>query len=97
MPWSSSTRRQRLPKDWPRRRQAVLTRDQHQCQIRRPGCTTAATEVDHIVPSDDHALANLQAACSDCHKLKTRDESRAARNARPKPTRSAERHPGLMR
>lgn len=54
-------------------RRLVLLRDQHQCQLRLPGCTVRATEIDHKVPlmhggTDD--LSNLQAACGHCNRGK---------------------------
>ena len=94
-PWATSTRRRRLPKDWPNRRRQVLDRDRHRCRINGPNCTVEATEVDHIVNNDDHELANLQAVCSPCHKAKTRAEAQAAKAAAPRRTRPAEPHPGL--
>jgi 5-methylcytosine-specific restriction enzyme A len=93
--WSSSTRRQRLPKDWPRLRTAVLERDPI-CRLRYPGCTDRATEVDHRHRGDDHSLANLQGVCSSCHKRKTTSESQQARGVGPLRRRPAESHPGLI-
>ena len=91
-PWASSTRKTRLPADWERRRSAVLYRDGHRCQIAGPTCTQVATEVDHVVPNDDHGLDNLQAACHPCHWAKSQAESAAARLTRARP---GEKHPGL--
>jgi 5-methylcytosine-specific restriction protein A len=77
-PWQGSTRRSRLPGDWERRRRSVLARDEI-CRI----CNDAlATEVDHIVPGDDHSLANLQGVCARCHAAKTRAEAAEARRER---------------
>jgi 5-methylcytosine-specific restriction endonuclease McrA len=89
--WANSTRSRRLPPDWRSIRRRILTRDQHLCRIRLPGCTHQATDVDHVVPGDDHSDTNLQAACLPCHLKKTVAE-------RPKPPttqRPAEKHPGL--
>jgi 5-methylcytosine-specific restriction endonuclease McrA len=56
---------------WLTMRQLILERDAHRCQIRKPGCTSHATQVDHIT-----ALAhggarldpgNLRAACTHCN------------------------------
>lgn len=77
--WSGSTRRQRLPPDWDRRRRSILARDPT-CQDGRV-CQGLAlsTEVDHILAGDDHSLANLQGICHQCHKAKTAAEAAEAR------------------
>ena len=67
---------------WKHARALALQRDNHQCQIRGPRCTTQATQVDHMVNvatggTDD--LTNLQSACKPCHDQKTAREARAAR------------------
>lgn len=93
MPWSTSTRRSRLPSDWRKRRLIVLRRDKGQCQIKGPDCTRMATEVDHVIPNDDHSLTNLQAACHVDHAAKTALEAAAAKPSRLRPS---ERHPGLL-
>ena len=56
---------------WQRIRRTILERDQHTCQIRGEGCTTTATQVDHITPVahggawwDPH---NLRASCATCN------------------------------
>lgn len=82
MPWSSSDRKSRLPSDWGRRRRIVLERCGYQCErVRSSGrrCTSRATDVDHIIPGDDHSLSNLQGLCSWHHKEKTSRESQAAK------------------
>lgn len=96
MPWEGSDRRDRLPPNWateivPR----ILRRDGHTCQIRRPGCTGTATEVDHKNAGDDHRDANLQASCAWCHARKSSAEGNAART-RYSRRRPPERHPGLL-
>lgn len=78
-PWAGSTRRSRLPADWPSRQAACLERDGYVCQLRYDGCLTVATEADHIKPGDNHDLENLQAACSHCHRIKSAREGAAAR------------------
>jgi 5-methylcytosine-specific restriction protein A len=92
-PWAGSTRRARLPANWPAIRSAVLERDGWRCQIRGPRCTGRATDADHIEPGDDHRMANLRAACGPCHDRKSGQEGAAAR---PPLRRPAERHPGLL-
>lgn len=74
-PWAGSTRRQRLPRNWERTRQAVLTRDAHRCTL----CGAPANEVDHRIPGDNHSMTNLQALCTPCHKAKTQAEAAKAR------------------
>ncbi|TDC02109.1 HNH endonuclease [Micromonospora fluostatini] len=93
-PFEGSTRRARLPEDWPARREAVFRRDGDTCHVcLLPG----ADEVDHVVPGDDHRLENLAPIHSwrtpqRCHALKTSAEGNAAR---PRLYRTPERHPGL--
>lgn len=42
-------------------------------------CNNAATDVDHIVPGDDHALPNLQGLCGPHHLVKTANDTNAQR------------------
>lgn len=76
--WRGSTRKQRLPRDWTRRRALVLKRD--------PTCRVCdaepSAEVDHVDRGDDHSLKNLQGICEDCHKRKTQREADVAREQR---------------
>jgi 5-methylcytosine-specific restriction protein A len=81
---------------WRKVRAQVLKRDRNRCQIREPGCTIEATQVDKIVnlaaggaPLDPR---NLRAACAHCNARKAQREATVARNAWKRP---AERHPGL--
>lgn len=56
-----------------RTRADVLRRDNYECQIRGPGCTRRATEVDHIRPKSaggQAVPANLRAACRTCNRYK---------------------------
>lgn len=53
--------------------QAILARDNYECQIRLPGCAGRATVVDHVVPlvrGGGETMAELQAACRHCNQLK---------------------------
>jgi 5-methylcytosine-specific restriction enzyme A len=94
MPWTTSTRRQRLPADWPHIRRAVLNRDHHTCRINSEHCTHKATEVDHIINNDDHGPANLQATCHPCHRDKTTAHAHNAMRAiHAKARHPHERHP----
>jgi 5-methylcytosine-specific restriction endonuclease McrA len=90
--WDSSTRKARLPKNWPQVRHFILARDGHLCRLHFLGCTVEATEVDHIQSGDNHHPMNLHAVCHPCHQLKTLTERELAR---PKTKRPPERHPGL--
>ena len=77
-PWAGSTRRSRLPKDWPRTRRRILRRD--------PVCKECgdrpSTQVDHVKPGDDHSDGNLQGICDPCHASKSGREGNAARGQR---------------
>lgn len=96
--WAGSTRRRRLPVDWPARRARVLQRDGHACTwIQDDGlrCAAHATDVDHIVRGEDHSDDNLRSLCSFHHRRKSGREGALARSKRPTINRPAERHPGL--
>lgn len=70
--------------EYRRNRTVAMRRDKWQCQIRTPGiCAGAARECDHIVPGGGHALANLRAACTPCHRAKTAGEGGGYRSAPP--------------
>jgi hypothetical protein len=73
-PFEGSTRRRRLPKDWPKRRGFVLRRDPT-CRI----CGTApATEVHHLYGWQDNRPEALVGVCTPCHRSETGREGRAA-------------------
>ena len=81
--WAGSTRSSRLPSNWQRIRQQVLTRDHHTCQAcHGTRCGNRRLEVDHIDRGDDHRLANLQTLGHDCHVAKTTAEAAEARRHR---------------
>ena len=56
---------------WKKLRRQILERDNYECQLRRTGCTTVASAVDHIEsPREGGAFfdpANLRAACTHCN------------------------------
>jgi hypothetical protein len=56
---------------WQRIRRTILERDNQLCQINGPGCTTTATQVDHIRPVHNGGAwydpNNLRAACATCN------------------------------
>jgi 5-methylcytosine-specific restriction enzyme A len=95
MNWAGSTRRQRLPSDWPKRVAAVKRRAQGRCeeQHHAVGCDGKGRDVDHKVQGDDHSLSNLQLLSGPCHDRKTRlDNGYVAAVRGP-----AEAHPGRVR
>ena len=96
--WRSSTRRARLPKDWRRIRRQVFERDGWRCTVISDGarCIEFATDVDHVVPGDDHHLSNLRASCARHHALKSAAEGVGARARLPQRRRPREQHPGLV-
>ena len=71
---------------WRQIRPVVLQRDEHQCQIRLPGCKIHANEVDHIIDWRHGGawfdIANLRAACKACN-IAQRNTRHAARNRKP--------------
>lgn len=93
--WKNSNRRSQLPPDWPKRREQVKKRDRACVKCGAPG-----TDVDHIIPGDDHSLGNLRLLCAACHKEKSSAEGGAAyaakRRAIERRLRRTEKHPGLL-
>lgn len=85
--WVNSDRREELPPDWQALRREALERDDYRCQW--PFCGELASDVDHIIPGQDHSLANLQCLCKPHHLTKTARERVAFKQARPR-----EAHPG---
>lgn len=103
MPWSSSDRRSRLPKDWDTIVKRILARDDHRCRFLFPNkgrCPVReGLQVDHIVPSGSDDDSNLQTLCKRHHQMKTQRESAAARSARRelnKKFRRVDAHPGRL-
>ncbi|WP_420814639.1 HNH endonuclease [Paraburkholderia susongensis] len=80
--WSSRNRASRHKRGydaaWVRKRDRILARDCGLCQpCLKRGRTTAATQVDHIVPKFEDGTDdddNLQSICDDCHEVKTKAE-----------------------
>jgi 5-methylcytosine-specific restriction enzyme A len=96
--WSGSNRKERLPSDWYSRRKRVLERDGHACQMETDEgkCLRSATDVDHVIPGDDHSYENLQALCRFHHLRKSGEEGRAAQAPRASKYRKRESHPGAL-
>lgn len=94
--WVGSTRRARLPKDWPAIRARILARDLGRCYICKG---LGADGVDHIVAGDHHDDGNLAAVHHNvppfCHRRKTAAEANTARWSKSRTARPPERHPGL--
>jgi 5-methylcytosine-specific restriction protein A len=103
--WRGSTRRDRLPADWPQRCAAVRELYGTACYICSHG---GASDTDHVQRGDDHQLSNLRPVCgarcqlcraegrTPCHVVKSsREGGIAAQAAKPKRSRPAERHPGM--
>lgn len=81
MAWSTSDRRQRLPKNWADIRRQVQRRAHGLCEAttHARACDGTGTDADHIHAGDNHALTNLQWLSGPCHRAKTATET-AARN-----------------
>jgi 5-methylcytosine-specific restriction enzyme A len=95
--WTNSTRRHRLPPNWPQLRQATATRAGGQCQATTETgqrCPHPGTDCDHIQHGDNHHPDNLQWLCTTHHRAKTAAEALAARNQHPR-RRPPSPHPGL--
>ena len=97
MNWSTSDRRARLPRDWPKRVAATKQRAGGRCEgISLTGedrwhdarCDGIGRECDHEKRGDDHSLSNLRWLSRPCHTRKTQLEKPTRK--RPTPT-----HPGL--
>lgn len=99
MPWSTSDRRERLPRNWQSIRAKVKARAHGLCEADRhdPRCDGIGTDADHIKAGDHHELTNLQWLSEPCHRAKTARESaeRNRQQARLK-RRPTEPHPGLI-
>jgi len=100
--WRGSDRREHLPDNWAAIRRRILARDGLQCTWRYNDarCGELATDVDHIVPGDDHRDSNLRALCDWHHQKKSGSEGGAARAAARRRInqrfRRSEPHPGLL-
>lgn len=82
-----------------------MRRDKKRCQTvvdldTDDVCGKPATEVDHVVPGDDHRLENLEAICEWHHARKSSAEGNAARAKQRAIVRKrfqrTEDHPGLL-
>lgn len=94
--WEGSTRKERLPRDWPDIRRKVLARDRARCQHRKhedgPICGKIGNQVDHIKRGDDHSMSNLQVLCAEHHATKSAREGGQSYTPLRRPP---EQHPAL--
>ena len=98
--WAGSTRKESLPVDWERLRQACLKRDGYRCTWRDNGirCSAPATDADHNNDRDDHSLSNLRSLCGPHHLRRTSQQAYAAKMARKKLGRLPEEpQPGIIK
>jgi 5-methylcytosine-specific restriction protein A len=108
MPWTTSDRASRLPKDWHARRAACYRRAGGRCQWLTNGqrCTTVtplhrqghhqAGHADHIDRTLGDDPTNLQWLCPPHHLAKSSAEgNQARRTQRTDEHHPRERHPGL--
>lgn len=88
-----------MPPGWYKIRLRILERDGYQCtHIRQDStggrCPEKATDVDHIIPGDDHSDDNLRSLCGYHHRIKSSSEGGSAvhkKANKPKP-----KHPGQV-
>lgn len=99
--WAGSERRSRLPANWPELVNKVKKRARKQCEKVLPSgrrCPRKGTDVDHIIPGDDHRMTNLRLLCEAHHAPKSSREGHAAKAAiKKKGLRQEEPHPGTIR
>ncbi len=105
MAWSTSNRKQTLPRGWEATRRRILKRDGGRCTVIRldteTRCNEPATDVDHIVP---HSLggteddSNLASCCGWHHSRKSSAEggNAAATAVARRKAAKKRRHPGLL-
>lgn len=108
MTWDTSDRRSRLPANWPKLVSSVKKRARatsklgiEQCEKRLPSgnrCPRLGTDVDHVIPNDDHGIKNLRLLCEHHHGIKSSAEGRTARaELKQSKYRPREGHPGDVR
>ena len=93
--WQGSTRRERLPANWPALRAERLRLDHYRCRwiVNGRRCTEPATDVDHIVAGDDHSMSNLRSLCSAHHLRKSGQEGAEGRAKKLRAVRDKYRQP----
>lgn len=68
-----------------KRNRALLLRDHPPCSLQLPGCTGAATQIDHIVAprlGGSNEMSNLRPACRRCNEARGRAEGNETKRAR---------------
>lgn len=97
MAWATSRRKQRLPADWEKQREACLKAANYRCVWIREDtgrrCGEYANQADHVREMDDNSP--LQALCEWHHSRKSSSAGGRAAAARRKAARKR-RHPGLL-
>lgn len=97
--WAGSTRKTRLPDNWPHLRRETLARCGGQCEVVENGlrCTKRASDVDHIINNASGGtdeLDNLQGLCPRHHLRKSSAEGhRTQASIRASKKRPAEENP----
>jgi 5-methylcytosine-specific restriction enzyme A len=92
--WRDSTRRRRLPASWQAIRRECFAIYGPLCYL----CSDFASDIDHVIPGDNHSLENLRPICKSCHTKKSSAEGgRAFQAQRPKRKRITEQHPGFIK
>jgi 5-methylcytosine-specific restriction enzyme A len=93
MPWANDREARRRSDAnygtaWRKKRHEALRRANWRCEIRFEGCTTKATEVDHILGvANDPTHSQLRAGCKSCHGKVTAEQGHTARWAGGAPSR----------
>lgn len=94
--WRGSTRKQSLPPDWDKRREAQLRADGYRCTAIRADtgerCPDRANQADHVGDRLDHD--RLTSLCEWHHQQKSGGQGGRAKAARYRAT--TRRHPGLV-
>lgn len=104
MAWETSDRKSRLPTNWVQLRRDAFERYGRQCYVTEDGrqCPEESSDIDHVVPGDDHSIENLRPICRRHHKAKSssegwnalRKKKAAARERAEKKFSHEEAHPG---
>jgi 5-methylcytosine-specific restriction endonuclease McrA len=88
----STTHRVYNDRRWKAIRRMTIANASGKCQIRLPGCTSIATQADHVTALEDggapFAPGNVQASCRHCNVAKENNRRDVRRNpSAPTPSR----------